>query len=200
MPADCACDLAQREQRGLTSRFATCSSRRLRKRVNLALEAYEERQSSLKSLETEIKSEMANPSAGILMYRRSGEEILVLLVHPGGPFWKKKDLGAWSISKGEYAAGEPALEAAKREFQEETGFAAQGDFLSLGQVQQAGGKVVTAWAFEGDCDPRQLVSNRCEIEWPPRSGRKMEIDEVDRGDWFSIAEAKERILDRKSVV
>jgi len=130
---------------------------------------------------------MAKQSAGLLMYRSRDGQLEVFLVHPGGPFWAKKDLGAWSISKGEYVAGEPALEAAKREFQEETGFPAEGDFLSLGQVQQAGGKVVTAWAFEGDCDPSQLISNRCEIEWPPHSGRKMEIAEVDRGDWFSIA-------------
>jgi predicted NUDIX family NTP pyrophosphohydrolase len=137
---------------------------------------------------------MPKQSAGLLMYRSRQGQLEVFLVHPGGPFWAKKDLGAWSIAKGEYAAGEPALEAAKREFQEETGFAAQGDFLSLGQVEQAGGKVVSAWAFEGDCDPSKLVSSRCEIDWPPRSGRKMEIAEVDRGDWFSIAEAKERIL------
>ena len=137
---------------------------------------------------------MAKQSAGLLMYRSRQGQLEVFLVHPGGPFWAKKDLGSWSISKGEYAAGEPALEAAKREFQEETGFLAEGDFLSLGQVQQAGGKVVSAWAFEGDCDPSQLISNRCEIEWPPRSGRKMEIAEVDRGDWFSIADARERIL------
>jgi predicted NUDIX family NTP pyrophosphohydrolase len=137
---------------------------------------------------------MAKLSAGLLMYRLRQGQLEVFLVHPGGPFWTKKDLGAWSISKGEYVAGEAALEAAKREFQEETGFAAQGFFLSLGEVKQTGGKVVFAWAFEGDCDPSQLVSNCCEIEWPPRSGRKMEIAEVDRGDWFSIAEAKERIL------
>jgi predicted NUDIX family NTP pyrophosphohydrolase len=137
---------------------------------------------------------MPKQSAGLLMYRSRQGQLEVFLVHPGGPFWAKKDLGAWSIAKGEYAAGEPALEAAKREFQEETGFAAHGDFLSLGQVEQAGGKVVSAWAFEGDCDPSKLVSSRCEIDWPPRSGRKMEIAEVDRGDWFSIAEAKERIL------
>jgi predicted NUDIX family NTP pyrophosphohydrolase len=133
-------------------------------------------------------------SAGLLMYRRREEHLEIFLVHPGGPFWAKKDLGAWSISKGEYVEGELALEAARREFQEETGFAAEGDFLELGAVQQAGGKIVMAWAFEGDCDPGKLVSNRCEIEWPPRSGRKIEIPEVDRGDWFSIAEAKERIL------
>ena len=128
------------------------------------------------------------------MYRSLPGRLEVFLVHPGGPFWAKKDLGAWSISKGEYAAGESALEAAKREFQEETGFAAQGEFLSLGRVQQSGGKIVSAWAFEGDCDPAKLVSNRCEIEWPPRSGRRIEIPEVDRAGWFSIAEARERIL------
>jgi predicted NUDIX family NTP pyrophosphohydrolase len=137
---------------------------------------------------------VAKQSAGLLMYRRSNGELEVFLVHPGGPFWAKKDMGAWSICKGEYAEGELPLQAAKREFQEETGFAAQGNFLELGRVQQAGGKVVYAWAFEGDCDPSKLISNRCEVEWPPRSGRKIEIAEVDRGDWFSIAEATERIL------
>ncbi len=136
---------------------------------------------------------MAKRSAGLLMYRRH-DQLEVFLVHPGGPFWAKKDLGAWSISKGEYAEGELPLQAARREFEEETGFAAQGDFLELGAVQQAGGKVVSAWAVEGDCDPGKLVSNRCQIEWPPRSGRVIEIPEVDRGAWFSIAEAKERIL------
>jgi predicted NUDIX family NTP pyrophosphohydrolase len=137
---------------------------------------------------------MAKRSAGLLMYRRRGGNLEVFLVHPGGPFWAKKDLGAWTISKGEYVEGEPPLEAARREFQEETGFAAEGVFLGLGAVQQAGGKIVSAWAFEGDCDPSKLISNRCQVEWPPRSGRQIEIPEVDRGDWFSIAEAKERIL------
>jgi predicted NUDIX family NTP pyrophosphohydrolase len=132
------------------------------------------------------------------MYRRSNGVLEVFLVHPGGPFWAKKDMGAWSICKGEYSEGELPLEAAKREFQEETGFAAQGNFLELGQVRQVGGKVVSAWAFEGDCDPSKLISNRCEVEWPPRSGRKIEIAEVDRGDWFSIAEAGERILKSQS--
>ena len=103
-------------------------------------------------------------------------------------------MGAWSISKGEYLDGEVPLEAAKREFQEETGFAAQGTFLELGTVQQSGGKVVSAWAFEGDCDPAAMLSNRCQVEWPPRSGRMIEIPEVDRGDWFSIPEGRGRIL------
>jgi predicted NUDIX family NTP pyrophosphohydrolase len=137
---------------------------------------------------------MAKQSAGLLMYRRRNRQVEVFLVHPGGPFWAKKDLGAWSICKGEYGEGEPPLEAAIREFQEETGFAAQGDFLELGAVQQSGGKVVSAWAFEGDCDPGNLISNRCQVEWPPRSGRLVEIPEVDRGDWFSVSEARERIL------
>jgi predicted NUDIX family NTP pyrophosphohydrolase len=133
-------------------------------------------------------------SAGLLMYRRRDRRLEVFLVHPGGPFWAKKDLGAWSLCKGEYAEGEAPLEAAIREFQEETGFAAQGEFLELGTVQQAGGKIVAAWAFEGDCDPRDLISNRCQVEWPPRSGRMIEIPEVDRAGWFSISEASERIL------
>lgn len=132
------------------------------------------------------------------MYRRSNGELEVFLVHPGGPFWAKKDLGAWSICKGEFSEGELPLEAAKREFREETGFAAQGNFLELGRVQQAGGKVVYAWAFEGDCDPSKLISNLCEVEWPPRSGRRIEIPEVDRGGWFSIADARQRILKSQS--
>jgi predicted NUDIX family NTP pyrophosphohydrolase len=141
-----------------------------------------------------IQISMAKRSAGLLMYRRREGRVETFLVHPGGPFWAKKDLGSWSISKGEYAEGEAALEAARREFEEETGFAATGDFLELGTVRQAGGKIVSAWAFEGDCDPSKLISNRFQIEWPPRSGRLIEIPEVDRGDWFSVAEAKGRIL------
>jgi predicted NUDIX family NTP pyrophosphohydrolase len=117
----------------------------------------------------------------------------VFLVHPGGPFFAKKDLGAWTVPKGEYAEGEDPLPAAKREFQEETGFAVPESFLDLGSVKQAGGKIVSAWAFEGDCDPSKLISNHCEVEWPPRSGRMIEIPEVDRGAWFSVAEARERI-------
>ena len=137
---------------------------------------------------------MPKRSAGLLMYRRRNAQVEVFLVHPGGPFWAKKDLGAWSICKGEYAESELPLEAAKREFQEETGFTAQGNFLELGVVQQASGKIVSAWAFEGDCDPGKLVSNHCEVEWPPRSGRMIKIPEVDRGGWFSIEAARERIL------
>jgi predicted NUDIX family NTP pyrophosphohydrolase len=126
------------------------------------------------------------------MYRRvNGLE--VFLVHPGGPHFAKKDLGAWTIPKGEYHKGELALDAAKREFQEETGFTVSKPFLELGSITQKGGKIVTAWAFEGDCDPAEMISNFCEIEWPPLSGRMIEIPEADRGAWFSIDEAKQRI-------
>jgi predicted NUDIX family NTP pyrophosphohydrolase len=126
------------------------------------------------------------------MYRRR-RDLEVFLVHPGGPHFAKKDLGAWGIPKGEYLDGEQPLQAAVREFQEETGFAATWSFLDLGWIKQKGGKIVAAWAFEGDCDPNKLTSNHCEVEWPPKSGRLIEIPEVDRGAWFSLAEAKERI-------
>ncbi len=128
------------------------------------------------------------------MYRQHKGHVEVLLVHPGGPFWAKKDLGAWSIPKGEYVEGENALQAALREFNEETGFTAVGEFIELGELCQAGGKAVSAWAFAGDCDPAKLVSSRCQIEWPPRSGRRIEIPEVDRADWFSLSSAREHIL------
>jgi predicted NUDIX family NTP pyrophosphohydrolase len=128
-------------------------------------------------------------SAGLLMYRRRESGIEVLLVHPGGPLWAKKDRGAWTLPKGEYDLEEDPLHAARREFQEETGFVAEGEFLALGSVRQKSGKIVAAWAFEGDCDPAKLVSNTCEIEWPPHTGRRMEIPEVDRGGWFGLAEA-----------
>jgi predicted NUDIX family NTP pyrophosphohydrolase len=128
------------------------------------------------------------------MYRRRNDRVEVFLVHPGGPFWAKKDLGSWSVPKGQYTDAEEALDAARREFEEETGLAALGNFLELGEVKQSGGKLVRAWGFEGDFDPVKLVSNRCQVEWPPHSGRLIDIPEVDRGNWFSIAEAKERIL------
>jgi len=137
---------------------------------------------------------MAKRSAGLLLYRRRKGSIEVLLVHPGGPFWAKKDLGAWSIPKGEYVEGEDPLAAARREFEEETGAPAPANAVALGGLKQAGGKIVMAWAAEGDFDPAKLVSNVCEIEWPPRSGRRMEIPEVDRAGWFSIDEAREKIL------
>lgn len=135
---------------------------------------------------------MTKRSAGILLYRRTSSGPEVFLIHPGGPFWAKKD--SWSIPKGEYHDGEPPLDAARREFQEETGSAIDGDFVPLGVVRQPAGKEVTAWAVEGEFDPSTLVSNTCEVEWPPRSGRTLEIPEVDRGGWFSLAGARKRIF------
>jgi predicted NUDIX family NTP pyrophosphohydrolase len=129
-----------------------------------------------------------------MMFRDKHGEPEVFLVHPGGPYWTKKDLGAWTIPKGEYADDEHPLDAAMREFHEETGFAVNGPFHELGTIRQASGKLVSAWAAEGDCDPAKLVSNFCQIEWPPRSRRLLQIPEVDRGAWFSIAEARKRIL------
>jgi predicted NUDIX family NTP pyrophosphohydrolase len=136
---------------------------------------------------------MPKRSAGLLMHRRRPHGVEVFLVHPGGPCFAKKDLGAWTIPKGEYLEDEQPLEAAKREFQEETGFPVPETFLDLGSIKQAGGKIVSAWAFEGDCDPSKMISNYCEVEWPPRSGRLIAIPEADRGAWFSIDEAKARI-------
>jgi predicted NUDIX family NTP pyrophosphohydrolase len=136
---------------------------------------------------------MAKRSAGLLMYRRKRDEIEVFLVHPGGPYWTNKDQGAWTIPKGEYGDDEEPLAAAQREFFEETGFAANGEFLSLGEVRQRSGKLVTAWAFRGDCDPMQLKSNTCEIEWPPKSGKCLQIPEIDRGQWFTMDEARKYI-------
>ena len=137
---------------------------------------------------------MAKRSAGLLMFRRSANGVEVFLVHPGGPFWAGKDAGAWTIPKGEYADDEEPLTAARREFKEETGFEADGEFIELGTVRQTSGKLVTAWAFEGDCDPEKLTSNFCSIEWPPRSGKMKEIPEVDRGAWFSLSDARKAIL------
>lgn len=137
---------------------------------------------------------MAKRSAGLLMFRRNGGELEVFLVHPGGPFWAGKDAGAWTVPKGEYVDEEEPLDAAKREFTEETGFVAEGEFIDLGTVRQSSGKIVNAWAFEGDCEPEKLVSNLCEIEWPPRSGKMMEIPEVDRGAWLTLPQARRAIL------
>jgi predicted NUDIX family NTP pyrophosphohydrolase len=137
---------------------------------------------------------MPKRSAGLLLYRRSAAGLAVLLVHSGGPFWAKKDLGAWSIPKGEYAADEEPLAAAQREFFEETGVRPRGVFAPLGEVKQPGGKQVTAWAVEGDFDPATLVSNTFEIEWPPRSGRKHSFPEVDRAEWFLPDDARKKIL------
>lgn len=137
---------------------------------------------------------MPKRSAGLLMYRRSRGTVEVLLVHPGGPFWMKKDAGAWSIPKGEYADGEEPLAAATREFQEETGLVAVGPYLPLTPVRQQGGKVIQAWAFEGDCHAESLRSTTFSLEWPPRSGRHQNFPEVDRAGWFGLEEAKRRIL------
>jgi len=137
---------------------------------------------------------MPKRSAGLLMYRRSRGSLEVLLVHPGGPFWMKKDLGAWSIPKGEYEAGEEPLAAGTREFEEETGLVAKGPYTPLRSITQQVGKVVQAWAFEGDCDAESLKSTTFSLEWPPRSGRRQEFPEVDRGGWFSLEEARRRIL------
>ena len=139
------------------------------------------------------KKKPVKRSAGLLMYRRSKGVLEVFLVHPGGPLWAKKDQGSWTLPKGEYEADEDPLAAAQREFHEETGFTASGNFIELGFVVQKSGKVVTAWAFEGDCNPAELISNTCEIEWPPRSGKRLEIPEVDRGHWYELADAREYI-------
>jgi predicted NUDIX family NTP pyrophosphohydrolase len=128
------------------------------------------------------------------MYRRRGPELQVLLVHPGGPFWARKDLGAWSIPKGEYADGEEPLAAAKREFCEELGAEPEGACLDLGSLVQPSRKEIIAWAMEGDFPVAELQSNTFEIEWPPKSGRKQQFPEVDRAEWFSPADARGKIL------
>jgi predicted NUDIX family NTP pyrophosphohydrolase len=137
---------------------------------------------------------MPKRSAGILMHRRRSGGLELLLVHPGGPFWAKKDLGAWSIPKGEYAQGENPLVAARREFEEETGARVEGDVLPLGELVSPGGKIVTAFALEGDFDPAALRSNHFELEWPPRSGQRKSFPEVDRAQWFAPAQARQKIL------
>lgn len=136
---------------------------------------------------------MAKISAGILLFRRRPTGIEVMLVHPGGPFWAKKDEGAWSIPKGLADEGENLLEAAKREFLEETGVTVEGEFLDLRAHKQPGGKTVVAWACEGDFDPAALTSNMFSLEWPPRSGKTAEFPEVDRAAWFSVDEALMKI-------
>lgn len=137
---------------------------------------------------------MAKISAGVLLHRRTASGPEVLLVHPGGPFWQRKDLGAWSIPKGEVDPGEDLLAAARRELEEETGFRADGEATALGSVRQAGGKVVHAFAVVGDADPAALRSNTFELEWPPRSGARRAFPEVDRAAWFPLDEARRRIL------
>jgi predicted NUDIX family NTP pyrophosphohydrolase len=134
-------------------------------------------------------------SAGILLYRWKEDRVEVFLVHPGGPFWKKKDARAWSIPKGEYLLDENPLAAARREFQEETGFVLPGgDFKPLGEIKQPGGKLVTAWALEGDCPAEEIRSNLFSMEWPPKSGKTQEFPEVDRAGWFALEAAREKLL------
>jgi predicted NUDIX family NTP pyrophosphohydrolase len=137
---------------------------------------------------------MAKQSAGILLYRKIDGRAEVFLVHPGGPFWAKKDDGAWSIPKGEFSGGEEPLEAAKREFQEETGMAIDGIFEVLKPVKQPGGKTVYAWAVEGDIDAAAIHSNTFSMEWPRGSGKSRSFPEVDRASWFGLDAAKVKIL------
>ena len=137
---------------------------------------------------------MAARSAGILLHRRRNGALEVLLVHPGGPFWARRDVGAWSVPKGEYEPDEDALAAARREFAEELGAPApEGPVHDLGEVQQKSGKLVRVWALEGDLDVSRVASNTFELEWPPRSGRTIEVPEVDRAEWFELAAAREKI-------
>ncbi|HXO41299.1 MAG TPA: NUDIX domain-containing protein [Thermoanaerobaculia bacterium] len=137
---------------------------------------------------------MAKLSAGLLVYRLGAAGYEVLLVHPGGPFWRNRDVGAWSIPKGEVTAGEDPLAAARRELEEETGFAAEPPWLHLKSVRQPGGKTVMAWAAAGDFDAATIASNTFAMEWPPRSGRMEMFPEVDRAAWFSLTEARQKIL------
>jgi len=138
---------------------------------------------------------MTKLSAGILMYRGEGPSLELLLVHPGGPFWAKKDRGAWSIPKGEYDEGEEPLVVAKREFEEELGSAAPaGDYIALGELKQPSRKVITAFAVDGDLDPSTLESNHFAMEWPPKSGKMQSFPEVDRAAWFTPDEARKKIL------
>jgi len=137
---------------------------------------------------------MAKRSAGLLLFRESAAELEVLLVHPGGPFWVKKDEGAWSIPKGELGDDEEPLTAAKREFQEEMGVSPAGEFIPLELVKQPGGKLVFAWALQADFDTSGLKSNMFSMEWPPKSGRQQEFPEIDRAGWFPIETARTKIL------
>jgi len=136
---------------------------------------------------------MAKTSAGLILYRMQSGQLEVLLVHPGGPFWSKKDEGAWFVPKGELNVGEEPLAGAKREFEEETGLKPEGEFLALGNVKQKSGKTIVAWAFEGDCDPSSIKSNTFTIEWPPKSGRQQEFPEIDRAGFFTVPQAKAKM-------
>jgi predicted NUDIX family NTP pyrophosphohydrolase len=137
---------------------------------------------------------MSKQSAGILLFRIKNKRVEVFLVHPGGPFWKNKDMGAWSIPKGEFTSEENALEAAIREFKEETGVKLFGNFIALTPIKQKAGKIVNAWVVEGDLDPdAMLCETIVQIEWPPKTGRVISFPEVDKGEWFDTAEAKQKI-------
>ena len=136
---------------------------------------------------------MPKLTAGLLLYRRRGDQVEVFLVHPGGPLWAKKDAAAWSIPKGEANEGEDLLCAAQREFTEETGFAVGGEFIPLGALRTSSAKISHVWAVEANVDSEKIVSNTFEMEWPPKSGRRAEFPEVDRAAWFSIAVAAEKI-------
>ena len=137
---------------------------------------------------------MSKHSAGILLFRFRDEELEVVLVHPGGPFSAGKDYGVWSIPKGLFEEGEQPLDAAKREFKEETGFEVDGDFIELGELEQSSRKIVHAWALEKDLDVKNIVSNTFELEWPENSGRVQVYPEVDKAEWFDVGQAKKRIL------
>lgn len=136
---------------------------------------------------------MASQSAGILLYRIKDNNLELFLVHPGGPFWQKKDLGAWSIPKGEFSDNEDPFAAAKREFEEETGMALSGNFTELTPVKQKAGKLIYTWAMQGDIDPATISSNCFSMEWPPQSGKWKKFPEVDKAEWFEVDEAKQKI-------
>jgi predicted NUDIX family NTP pyrophosphohydrolase len=137
---------------------------------------------------------MGKKAAGILLYRKKESSLEVFLIHPGGPFWAKKDESSWSIPKGEFLENEDPLTAARREFQEETGFAVEGPFVSIGSIKQSSGKVVQAWACEGDVDASAIQSNSFSLEWPPRSGKFQDFPEADRAEWFTLDLARKKIL------
>jgi predicted NUDIX family NTP pyrophosphohydrolase len=141
-----------------------------------------------------VSAARSKKSAGIVLYRHRRGILEIFLVHPGGPYWANKDRGAWSIPKGEYQDGEQPLQAAQREFLEETGVAISGPFLPLAPVRQASGKVITAWAIEGDLDPTKLRSNHFVMQWPPKSGVMQSFPEVDRGAWLSVPECQAKLL------
>ena len=145
-------------------------------------------------------SVMAKKSAGILLYRIQNKNPEIFLVHPGGPFWAKKDDGAWSIPKGEFEDNEDPLDAAKREFEEETGLRISGEFVQLNPIKQKSGKIVFAWALEGNFDPATIKSNSFEIEWPPGSGKMRSFPEIDKAEWFSITVAKTKINSGQSAL